>query len=131
MARLNGSFKWLVKTTCGPRATLLAHHVIVEDQTVIPWYKQDVQVQSQSFVVNAICCPCIGVSQQTSQEVLNFLYEQGYPFAQSSQAEALESPFLRFGCWKCFCLNRDCCNQLESQPLFLKCHAFSTALNIA
>ncbi len=127
-----GSNRWLVETTCDSRATLLARHLTVEDGSVIPWYEQDVQVQSQRFTVNATCCPCIGVSQQTSQEVLNFLNEQGYPFAQSSQekahnysmyidipeslgrnrydqaiqkkalveqVEALESPFLRFGCW--------------------------------
>ena len=83
-----GSNKWLVETTCGLRATILAHHLTVEDESVIPWYEQDVQVQSQRFTVNATCCSCIGLSQQTSQEVLNFLYEQGYPFAQSSQDKA-------------------------------------------
>jgi peptidoglycan/xylan/chitin deacetylase (PgdA/CDA1 family) len=124
--------KWLVETSCDPRATLLARHLIVEDESVIPWYGQDVQIQSQRFTVNAACCPCIGISQQTSQEVINFLYEQGYPIAQSSQdkahnysmyvdipeglgsnledqairkralveqVEALEAPFLHFGCW--------------------------------
>jgi hypothetical protein len=83
-----GSDGWLVETTCTPRATLLARHLTVEGGQVIPWSGNDIQVKSHSFMVNAPSCPCIGVSPQTSQQVLDFLYEQGYPFAYCSQEEA-------------------------------------------
>ena len=43
---------------------------------------------SHSFTVSAPRCPCVGVSPRTSQQVLDFLHEQGYPFAYCSREEA-------------------------------------------
>jgi peptidoglycan/xylan/chitin deacetylase (PgdA/CDA1 family) len=127
-----GSDRWQVEAVCTPRATLLARHLTIEDQAVTPWYGSDICVQSRCFTVNAARCPCIGVSPQTPQEVLDFLYEQGYPVVRCSveeahryamyldepedwgttrekqakhrsalveQIEALDTPFLYFGCW--------------------------------
>jgi len=83
-----GSGRWQVEANCTARATLLARHLTVEDQPVSPWYGADVRVQSHCFTVNATCCPCIGVSQQTPQQVLDFLYEQGYPAVRCTQEDA-------------------------------------------
>jgi hypothetical protein len=127
-----GSDRWQVEATCTPRATLITRHLTVEDQQTTPWYGTDMRVQSHSFTVHATCCPCIGVSEQTPQQVHDFLYEQGYPCVHCSredahtytmyldkpeglgvtskdqaenksalvqQIEALEAPFLSFGCW--------------------------------
>ena len=52
------------------------------------WYGSDVQFLSHRFTVNAPQCPCLGVSVQTSQDVENFLSEQGYPFVRCSEQEA-------------------------------------------
>ena len=127
-----GSDRWLVETTCTPRATLLARRLTVENQPVTPWYGSSVRVQSDYFTVKAPLCPCIGVSSQTPQPLLDFLNQQGYPAVRCSQEEAhtytlylekpeglgetreeqeeckralveqieaLEAPFLYFGCW--------------------------------
>jgi peptidoglycan/xylan/chitin deacetylase (PgdA/CDA1 family) len=127
-----GSDHWQIEAVRTPRATLLARYLTVEDQPVTPWYGNDVYVQSHCFTVKATCCPCIGVSPQTPQQVLDFLYEQGYPVVCCSQEEAhsyamyldepeglgttrekqaqrrsalvqqieaLDRPFLYFGCW--------------------------------
>ena len=127
-----GSDRWLVETTCTPHATLLARHLTVENQPVTPWYGSSVRVQSHNFTVKASLCPCIGVSSQTPQPLLDFLNQQGYPAVRCSQEEAhtytlyldkpeglgetcekqeeckrglveqieaLEAPFLYFGCW--------------------------------
>jgi peptidoglycan/xylan/chitin deacetylase (PgdA/CDA1 family) len=83
-----GSDRWQVEAICTPRATLVARHLTVEDQPTTPWYGTDVRVQSHYFTVNATRCPCIGVSEQTPQQVLDFLYEQGYPFVRCSQEDA-------------------------------------------
>jgi peptidoglycan/xylan/chitin deacetylase (PgdA/CDA1 family) len=83
------SGRWQVEATCTPRATLLARHLTVEDQPVTPWYGSEVCVPSQCFRVKATCCPCIGVSPQTPVEVLDVLYEQGYPVVRCSEEEAL------------------------------------------
>ena len=82
------SNRWQVEATCTPRATLLARHLIVEDQPATPWFGADVRVQSHSFIVHAPQCPCIGISPATSQQVVNFFYEQGYPFVRCTQEEA-------------------------------------------
>jgi peptidoglycan/xylan/chitin deacetylase (PgdA/CDA1 family) len=83
-----GSDRWQIEAACTPRATLLARHLTIEDQTVTPWYGSDVCVQSQCFRVKATSCPCIGVSPQTPVEVLDFLSEQGYPVVRCSEVEA-------------------------------------------
>lgn len=83
-----GPDRWQVEATCTPRATLLARHLIVEDQPAPPWFGSDIRVQSHSFIVRAPQCPCIGISPATSRQVVNFFYEQGYPFAHCTQEEA-------------------------------------------
>ena len=83
-----GSDRWHVEATCTPRATLLARHLIVEDQVATPWFGSDIRVQSHSFIVRAPQCPCIGISPATSQQVVNFFYEQGYACVRCTQEEA-------------------------------------------
>ena len=83
-----GNNRWQVKVSDAPRATLLARYLTVEDHEVKPWYGHDVRVYSQCFTVKAAACPAIAVSQQTSEEVVNFLYEQGYPVIRCSPEEA-------------------------------------------
>src|SRR6266446_75194 len=83
-----GPDRWLVEANCTARATLLARHLTVEHRPTSPWYGADVRVQSHCFTVNATCCPCIGVSPQTPQQVLDFLNEQGYPAMRCRQEEA-------------------------------------------
>ncbi len=83
-----GSDHWQVEATCTARATLLARHLTVENLPTTPWYGVDVRVQSHSFTVSAAQCPCIGVSPQTPQQVLDFLNEQGYPAMRCRQEEA-------------------------------------------
>ena len=80
--------RWQIEATCTPRATLLARHLVVEDQPTTPWYGVDVQVPSHRFSVHAEKCPCIGLSPQTSQELEDFLFEQGYPFVRCSEQDA-------------------------------------------
>ncbi len=80
--------RWQVEATCTPRATLLARHLIVENQSTNPWFGTDICVQSHSCRVKATRCPCIGLSSQTPQQVLDFLQEQGYPIVRCSQEEA-------------------------------------------
>jgi hypothetical protein len=92
LGRLNitplGPDRWQVEANCAARATLLARHLTVEDRPTSPWYDADVRVHSHCFTVNARCHPCIGVSPQTPQQVLDFLYEQGYPAMRCTQEEA-------------------------------------------
>ncbi len=124
---------WRVEATCTPRATLLARHLTVEDQSTTHWSDPDVYIQAYDCTVNASRCPCIGLSSRTPEQVLDFLLEQGYPATRCSQEashnmyalyldlaeglgstreeqlqrrsalvqqiEALDTPFLRFGCW--------------------------------
>ncbi|GAC1380553.1 MAG: hypothetical protein NVSMB33_06630 [Ktedonobacteraceae bacterium] len=80
--------RWLVEAICTPRATLLARYLTVEDQPTLPWIEADICVQSHSFIVNADRCPCIGLAQDTPQDVVDFLYEQGYPSMRCSEEEA-------------------------------------------
>jgi hypothetical protein len=79
---------WRVEPVCAPRATLLARHLIVEDQFTSDWFAPDVRVQAHCFTVKAVHCPCIGLSPQTSEQVADFLQEQGYPAVRFSQEEA-------------------------------------------
>jgi hypothetical protein len=67
---------------------VLARHLTVEEQAVKLWTDITMCVQSRCFVVNAVQCPCIGVPPQTPKEVVDFLYEQGYPVARCVENEA-------------------------------------------
>jgi len=127
------SDRWQVEATCTPRATLLARHLTVEDQSTADWSNPDVHIQAYDCTVNASRCPCIGLSPRTPEQVLDFLLEQGYPAIRCSQEanhhmytlyldlaeglgltrkeqlqqrsalvqqiEAIDTPFLHFGCW--------------------------------
>ena len=77
--------RWRVEAICTPRATLLARYLAVEDQPTTPWMDADILVRSHSFSINTEKCPCIGVSLRTPEEVVSFLYEQGYPAQRCSQ----------------------------------------------
>jgi hypothetical protein len=79
---------WQVEAMCTPRSTILARHLVVEGQPTTPWHRGDVQVSSHRFTVQAEQCPCLGVSPQTSQEIDDFLFEQGYPFVRCSEQDA-------------------------------------------
>ncbi len=82
------SHQWQVEASCTPRATLLARYLSVEDQRAFPWFGNDVRIEPHRFTVKAAQCPCIGLSERTPQEVIDFLYEQGYPVICSSQDKA-------------------------------------------
>jgi hypothetical protein len=79
---------WLVEADCTPRATLLARHLITDNGCAIPWSDTDMCVHSHRFLVHAPKCPCIGLSPQTPQQVVDLLHEQGYPLIRSSAQEA-------------------------------------------
>jgi peptidoglycan/xylan/chitin deacetylase (PgdA/CDA1 family) len=80
--------RWRVEAICSSRATLLARHLIVEDQPTRAWFGVDECVLSHSCVVSAKQCPCIGLSPRTPQQVFDFLLEQGYPVLPCSEEEA-------------------------------------------
>jgi hypothetical protein len=63
--------------TCTPRATLLARHLIIEDQPTVSWADADVCVLSHHFTARAATCPSIGLSSETSQDILDFLTVAG------------------------------------------------------
>jgi peptidoglycan/xylan/chitin deacetylase (PgdA/CDA1 family) len=85
-----GSGRWLIEAACSPRATLLARHLSVEDQPLQAWSGTDSWVQADCCVVIAARRPCIGLSTQTPQEVVDFLQHQGYPAENCSQERASE-----------------------------------------
>jgi peptidoglycan/xylan/chitin deacetylase (PgdA/CDA1 family) len=80
--------RWQIEAVCTPRSTLLARHLVVEDQPTTPWHRGDVQVSCHRFTAQAEQCPCLGVSLQTSQEIDDFLFEQGYPFVRCPEQDA-------------------------------------------
>jgi len=80
--------RWHVEATCTPRATLLARHLVVEEQPVNPWFGSDTRIRSRCCTVKATQCPCIGLPPQTHGQVADFLHEQGYPFVHCSREEA-------------------------------------------
>lgn len=83
-----GAGRWEVEATCHATATILARHVTVEDQPITAWYGADQRVLSHHFTIQASSCPCIALSEQTPDSVMNFLHEQGYPTARCTQEEA-------------------------------------------
>jgi len=80
--------RWQVVASCTPRTTLLARHLVVEDQTTSAWSGVDSHVQAERFIITATRCPCIAVSPETPQGVFDFLRKQGYPVECRSQNEA-------------------------------------------
>ncbi len=79
---------WLVEARCTARATLLARNLTIEGEIMMPWSNVDFCVRSRRFSVQATHCPCIALSPQTPQEVVDFLQEQGYPGVRCSPEEA-------------------------------------------
>ncbi len=79
---------WLVEADCTPRATLLARHLIADYGCTTRWTDAEVRVHAHRFIAHCSQCPCIGLSPQTPQEVVAFLYEQGYPVVRCSAEEA-------------------------------------------
>ncbi len=79
--------RWQVEADCSPRATVLARHLTVEDQSPADWFGVDSHVQAQRFTVRCVQWPGIGLSPQTPRQVADFLQEQGYPVARCSQEE--------------------------------------------
>lgn len=83
-----GAERWQVEATCGDAATLVVRHVTLEEQTPVAWYGVDERIDARRFVVSASVCPCIALSEQTSQDVEDFLQEQGYPIVRVAQQDA-------------------------------------------
>lgn len=77
--------RWRVEAHCTPRAALLARHLTVEDQPSTPWMGADIRIDAHSFMLDAVTYPGVGVSPRTPEEVIGFLYEQGYPAQRCSQ----------------------------------------------
>jgi peptidoglycan/xylan/chitin deacetylase (PgdA/CDA1 family) len=80
--------RWLIEADSTPRATLLARQAIVEYPFTTSRFGTEVRIHVQRCIVNASRCPCIGLSSRTPQQVVDFLYEQGYPVVRSSGEEA-------------------------------------------
>jgi peptidoglycan/xylan/chitin deacetylase (PgdA/CDA1 family) len=82
------SGSWLIEATCSPRATVLARYLKVVDQPLVPWADGEQRITARRFIVQAQRCPSLGLSPQTSQEVFDFLQEEGYSVARCAPAEA-------------------------------------------
>lgn len=83
-----GAGCWRVEAACTPRATLLARHLVVEDQPTTPRFGRDMRLSTGTHVVCAERCPCIALSTRTPQVVADFLREQGYPAVYCSEQKA-------------------------------------------
>jgi peptidoglycan/xylan/chitin deacetylase (PgdA/CDA1 family) len=86
--RPQGPGHWSVEAACTPRATLLARHLVIEDQSATPWFGPDVRLDTGPHLVQAERCPCIALSAHTPREVADMLREQGYPAVHCSEQEA-------------------------------------------
>lgn len=82
-----GEQRWQVQALCSERATLLARHVVVEEAPTTVWDNHEMQIHATSCFIRAPRIPCIGLSPCTPQEVVTFLYEQGYPVSYCSPEE--------------------------------------------
>lgn len=85
-----GPSRWRVDAQCSPRATILGRQVIVEDAQTSAWHGTDVVIEATQCIVSSALRPCIGLSPDTSDDVANFLQEQGYPAVRAPHAEAAE-----------------------------------------
>jgi len=84
---------WRVEATCTPEATLLARHLVFENegaktQPVSSSTGNDVRIEDRQFTIRAPQAPCIALSSQTPQVVEDFLHEQGYPFVRCQPEDA-------------------------------------------
>lgn len=78
-----GSQCWQVEGNCSANAIILARNCTIEGSQTKPWFGVDEQIERKSFVVKSATCPCIAISPQTTEEVQNFLHEQGYCVVRS------------------------------------------------
>jgi peptidoglycan/xylan/chitin deacetylase (PgdA/CDA1 family) len=85
--------QWQVEVDCTPEATILGRHLFFEEQQLdapatSSWSDNVVRIESQRFALHASHIPCIGLSQQSHQEVADFLSEQGYAYMRCLPEEA-------------------------------------------
>ncbi|HEY7124778.1 MAG TPA: polysaccharide deacetylase family protein [Ktedonobacterales bacterium] len=96
--------RWQVEATCSPRASLLARHLEVLDQPTTPWANDAIRITPTlpesaaaalaapaapvRFTVASTVCPCLAISPETPQDVLDFLLEAGYPVVRCLPTEA-------------------------------------------
>lgn len=80
--------RWQIEASCTSRATILGRMVEVEEQTIQPWFAKEQRINAHNFVVRASHCPCVALSQRSSNEVEDFLHEQGYAIATNVTEEA-------------------------------------------
>ncbi len=74
----SGEASWSVTATCSARATILTRRLTVDGAGVEEWAGEESIVKERQFTVHGATCPCIALSPQTSNEVEDFLHEQGY-----------------------------------------------------
>ncbi|MGZ3645176.1 MAG: hypothetical protein ACXVCM_15150, partial [Ktedonobacteraceae bacterium] len=79
---------WSVEASCTSRGTLFARNLTVDYQNAIPNSALEDHVCDHRCIVRSRQCPCIGLSPESPQEVMYFLYEQGYPAVQCSHEDA-------------------------------------------
>jgi hypothetical protein len=84
---------WQVEATCTPEATLLARHLVFENenvktQPVSSSTGDDMRIEDHQFTIRTPQAPCIALSPQTPQLVEHFLREQGYPFVRCLPEDA-------------------------------------------
>jgi peptidoglycan/xylan/chitin deacetylase (PgdA/CDA1 family) len=79
---------WSVEADCTPRATLFARHLTVDYKNATARSDAEDHICSHRCIVQSTQCPCIGLSLETPQQVMDFLYEQGYPVVRCSNEDA-------------------------------------------
>lgn len=79
---------WSVEADCTPRATLFARHLTVDYKNATARSDAEDHICSHRCIVQSTKCPCIGLSLETPQQVMDFLYEQGYPVVRCSNEDA-------------------------------------------
>lgn len=84
----DGGWRVQVNARSTWQVSVLARHLKVEGQEGTPWYGNEVRLPGQDMIVKAPVCPAVAVSQETPEEVVDFLYEQGYPVVRSTVDEA-------------------------------------------
>lgn len=70
--------RWQVRASCTPRATLLGRQLEVEETQAQAWSGNEQSIAERAFVVRAPQLPALAISARTPDEVVDFLYEQGY-----------------------------------------------------
>src|SRR5690348_1263696 len=83
-----GEASWSVTAKCSTRAAVLARQLTVDGATMDEWMDGESSVEGRQFTVHAASCPCVALSPQTSNDVENFLCEQGYAVLRAEAAAA-------------------------------------------